>query len=324
MVIAIGVVMLLGLGGQVFALSTRLVDVEIEVFHSWGLFGLGTWQPLPVDFVSMQITAFPEKELNQLVSLMAQCEGDSGADVQAACGTLSSLEYVFHRMYSLDPLVGVEYRVRIGNRTQTVLGIVLGIDGLNSNGSDDIVGDRTDKKWVILPQQTVTIAGWQVSQDEALAFRFAAPSKAHSPLDGARGEIRLDVYAADPGSLSSAKGTEAASLVDQPTVRIPFDSATVAPVESISLNYARDHATLGILCTETSGTGIRISGVVSGTMAELKGLREGDIITYVNAVPVNTCGELQSFLATRGAGDRVVVKVHREARVFLLTLELEE
>jgi S1-C subfamily serine protease len=48
------------------------------------------------------------------------------------------------------------------------------------------------------------------------------------------------------------------------------------------------------------------------------------VITYINAVPVNTCAELAAYLATRKPGDRVVVKVHREDRDFLLTLEIEE
>jgi len=48
------------------------------------------------------------------------------------------------------------------------------------------------------------------------------------------------------------------------------------------------------------------------------------VITYINAVPIRSCQELESYLATKAPGDRVVLKVHREDRAFLLTLELQE
>ena len=292
---------LLAFGLSACGLSTRLLDVEIEVFRSWGVLGWGHWEPLRVSFVSMEI------------------EGLAPED-RVRVAAVEDLQYVFRRAYSIEPVLGSAYRVALTNRTEHLLGVVLAIDGLNTNGGAKLVKTEGDKKWVLLADQTVRIAGWQVTDEKALAFLFGTPSQAHSPLDERRGEIRIDVYLPDEG----IRGTAATSVIDQPTIQIPFRSVTSGPVETVTLSYARESVSLGILCEETSGAGIRISRVVAGTVAELKGLRSGDIVTYVNAVPVNSCGDLRAFLATRGPGDRVVLKVHREDRAFLLTLELEE
>ena len=323
LILWLGAVMVLGAGWPMCAVTTRLIDVDLEVFRPWGVLGLGTWQTMGLDFVSMRIEGFPEVAREGLGSIAEQCASNRGLD-EGACSAIAELEYVFHRSYSTDPVLGSEYRVVMTNRTETLLGVVLGIDGLNTNGSEELVGTDADKKWILLPHQTVRIAGWQVSEDEALAFRFATPSATHSLMDSARGQIQLGIYLADPMAFEYVKGTEAGQIVDQPTVRIPFESATATPVETLQVSYAREHVTLGILCENTDGTGIRIREVVAGTIAELKGLREGDLITYVNAVPMHSCEDLRAYLETRSPGDRVVAKVHREGRAFLLTLELEE
>jgi S1-C subfamily serine protease len=162
-----------------------------------------------------------------------------------------------------------------------------------------------------------------VSTDEALAFRFETPS--HSQADNAaeRGTIRVDVYLPQPGA-NGARGTGAGSVIDQPTLLVPFSSVTQHPVDVFDVNYARTSVSLGILCGETGGVGVRITQVVEGTIAELRGLKAGDVITHINAIAVNTCAELSAVLATKAPGDRVVLKVHREDRDFLLTLEIEE
>jgi S1-C subfamily serine protease len=113
-------------------------------------------------------------------------------------------------------------------------------------------------------------------------------------------------------------------MIDQPTVVIPFVSATTFPTETLTFDYSRDRVVLGIQCEETEGAGIRIAGVVEGTAAEQAGLRSGDIITYANAVAINSCSDMQELLDSKSPGDRIVIKVHRPERVFLIMVELEE
>ena len=57
--------------------------------------------------------------------------------------------------------------------------------------------------------------------DEALQFRFATPSKTHSPLTEEHGGIVVYVYLPSPLGASHARGTEAGAIIGQPTVRIP-------------------------------------------------------------------------------------------------------
>ena len=306
----------------VSAVSGRYIDAEIEVFRSWGFLGLGQWETLEPRLVSVRIDPLAAEDAENLERIGAACARGEGE--APACNRLADAGYRLTRSLGLVPDLEMAYRVVLTNRIDDRLGVVLEIDGLNTNGSAEVLGTDADKKWVLLPRQTVRISGWQVSTDEALAFRFATPSDSHSPLDALRGAIRVHVYLLDPTAEGYVKGTEAAEVIDQPTVRLAFASATRLPLEVFSFNYARGKVSLGVLCEETDGTGVRISSVVTGTVAELRGLRAGDLVTSVNAVPIHSCEDLQAFLSTKESGDRVVLKVHRADHVFLLTLELEE
>lgn len=308
--------------GAAHGATGRYVDVAIERDTGPSFFGLGGWKPLEDRLIALRVSSLTDADAEGLASIVQRCAGGLGE--AQACGLIDDVEYVLTRTYAITPDLQDVYRVALTNKTDALLGIVLEVDGLNTNGSAEVVGTAQDKKWILLPGQTVRISGWQVSTDEALEFRFALPSQSHSDLTELRGSIRAHVYLFDPTDESYVKGTEAGALIDQPTVRIPFVAATESPVERIDISYARGEVGLGFLCEETDGTGIRISSVALGTIAELKGLRAGDVITYINAVPIRSCQELESYLATKAPGDRVVLKVHREDRAFLLTLELQE
>jgi hypothetical protein len=304
----------------VHAATGTYVEVEIEVFRPWGILNWGSWQTLETRFVTTRLTPIAPEDAEALAELRTPCA--VGEAEEAACALLVGLRNASMQSHALPAELGKEYRVVLRNLTDSRLGVVLSVDGLNTNGNAPVLGDATDRKWVLLPRQTVRIAGWQISEDEALQFRFATPSKTHSPLTEERGGIVVYVYPPDPLGADHARGTEAGAIIGQPTVRIPFAPATDDPIETIALDYSSDSVRLGILCTETEGPGIRIVGVVEGTIAEVKGLRAGDVITYANARPIDSCRDLGDLLTAKSPGDRIVVKVHREERVFLLTLEL--
>ena len=300
-------------------MSSRYLNVEIEVFHSVGFLGLGWYEPLDVRFVSMDIKNLTSEDSSQVAQASTAC----GVAASKECGALAKLDYVFTRHYAATPVLGAAYRVVLTNTTGAALGVVLAIDGLNTNGGLAASGTADDRKWILAPHQTARISGWQVSTDEALAFRFETPSHSQAEDASQRGVIRVDVYLPAPGE-DASRGTGAGNVIDQPTVLAPFASLTRNPVDTFEANYARTSVSLGILCGETGGVGVRITRVVEGTIAELRGLQAGDVITHVNAVAVNTCSEFSAVLATKKPGDRVVLKVHRAERDFLLTLEMEE
>jgi hypothetical protein len=308
------------------AATGQFVAVEIDVFTSWGILNWGAWDVMDARLLSVRMSPLPSDDAAAVAEALAACDADASLDSadRGACQSLERIGYVRLTDYRLTAMLGRPYRIRIRNLTAGYVGVVLAVDGLNTNGNAPIVGDASDRKWILRPLQEVAISGWQVSATEALRFEFGTPSESHSSLDSLRGVIRLDVYPADPFADEGRKGTQAGQMIDQPTVVIPFASVTTSPVETLNFDYSRDRVILGIQCAETDGAGIAVAAVVDGTAAQRAGLRAGDIITYANAVPINTCSDLQSLLATKRPGDRLVLKVHRPERVFLLTLELEE
>ena len=319
-VFAVLVSVLLGCAAR--AATGEFIEMEIEVFRSWGFLGWGSWETLETRFITSRIEPIPTEDVEGLAELRVLCAGGAAEVDQAACDLLAGLRHVSEQSHALAAELGKEYRVVLRNLTGVSLGVVLSIDGLNSSGNEPVLGDESDRKWILLPHRTARIAGWQISGAEALQFRFATPSKTHSPLAEEHGGIVAYVYLPDPLGTAHVKGTEAGAIIGQPTVRVPFASALAGPAETIALDYSSDSVRLGILCAETDGPGIRIVRVVEGTIAEVKGLRAGDVITYADARPINSCRDLGDLLATKSSGDRIVVKVHREQRVFLLMLEL--
>jgi hypothetical protein len=321
-----GIAACLLLAVSVVAATGQFVSVDIESFRSWGVLRWGSWDPMDVRLLSARFISLPATQAAELASARAACSAafdKTQADL-GACQTLESIRFRRETTYDLQALLGRPYRIRFRNLTAGHIGLVVAIDGLNTLGNEPVSGDASDRKWILRPFQEVTLSGWQISATEALQFQFATPSRSHSALDALRGVIQVCVYPADPYATEGQRGTQAGPTVGQTTVVIPFASATTLPVETVRFDYSRDRVLLGIQCEETAGAGLRVAAVVDGTAAQLAGLRTGDIITYVNAIPVNSCADLQSFLSTKRAGDRVVVKVHRPDRVFLMTIELEE
>ncbi|TFH10415.1 MAG: PDZ domain-containing protein [Candidatus Atribacteria bacterium] len=308
------------------AATGQYVVVEVEAFESWGILHWGTWEPMEEALLSIRMHDATKDDEGAVAEILATCDttSDAGIGVRGACTALDRFDHVRASAYDIDPLLGRPYRIQLRNLTAGYIGVVLSVDGLNTNGNAPVIGDATDRKWILRPGQTATISGWQVTADEALQFEFATPSLSHSSLESLRGTIALDVYLGNPFAEEDRRGTEAGEMIDQPTVVIPFVSATAYPVETMSFDYSRDRVVLGIQCEETNGAGIRIAAVVEGTAAQQAGLRTGDIITYANAIPINTCSDMQALLDSKSPGDRIVLKVHRPDRVFLVTVELEE
>ena len=313
-------------GVGLFAATGQFVVAEVEVFESWGILNWGTWNLMEEELLSTRVLQVSEQDAEAVAGVLTACGAATELDGSASgsCDALDRFYYVREGRYDLDPLLGRPYRIQLKNTTAGYLGVVLSVDGLNTNGNEPIMGDASDRKWILRPFQTVSISGWQVSADEALQFEFAAPSQSHSTLEELRGTIHLAVYLGDPFASEDRKGTEAGEMIDQPTVVIPFVSATTLPVETMAFDYLRDRVVLGIQCEETQGAGIRITAVVHGTAAEQAGLHAGDIVTYANAIPINSCSDMQELLNSKSPGDRVVLKVHRPERVFLIMIELEE
>lgn len=300
------------------AATGRYVSVEVEMFKPWGLFGLGTWQPLPEALQRYSTFSLPAEEADAVGDEVAAI---ASANPSAWPQILLSGDPRGHAwVYGIDPELGAAYRIRLANNTSLRLGVVVEIDGLNTLGSEWVAQTSDDRMWILAPNETIVIAGWQISSEEALEFRFGVPSHTHSPLIERRGQITVYAYLEDPRA--GERATTAGAVIEQPVRYVGFASLTDGAVETVSIRYGEGDAYLGIDCAETAGGGVRIVAVDPGSPAELYGLRPNDVITYLNTIPISSCQQFDDLLAARHSGDRVVFKLHRESLSFLVAVEL--
>ena len=75
--------------------------------------------------------------------------------------------------------------------------------------------------------------------------------------------------------------------------------------------FSRWHCDLGMYLTETF-PGLRVTQVQPGGWAEEAGVQVGDIVLYVEGVPVYERTELWPFQTTRRPGDRLAIEVARD------------
>lgn len=82
-------------------------------------------------------------------------------------------EYAARGQRYVEALEGAEYTVRLTNPLSVRVAVSLSVDGLNT-----IDAERTSawdaSKWVLMPYQSVTISGWQMSARRARRFYFTS------------------------------------------------------------------------------------------------------------------------------------------------------
>ena len=91
------------------------------------------------------------------------------------------------RIY-LDAPYGEEYEIRLRNASADRVAVALSVDGLNT-----IDASRTSawdsSKWLIEPNQTITIKGWQMSSEHARRFYFTNERDSYAAKLGQRGNL---------------------------------------------------------------------------------------------------------------------------------------
>jgi len=71
-----------------------------------------------------------------------------------------------------------EYAVRLTNRTGERVAVALSLDGLNSIDAK-ATSAQESSKWILAPYETVTIDGWQTSNQTARRFFFTTEEKSY-------------------------------------------------------------------------------------------------------------------------------------------------
>lgn len=100
----------------------------------------------------------------------------------------SLTEYQDRGRTYVEALQGEEYEIRLRNRSSDWVAVALSVDGLNT-----IDASRTSSwngsKWVIEPNQTITISGWQMDSAHAHRFYFTTERDSYAAKLGVRANL---------------------------------------------------------------------------------------------------------------------------------------
>jgi len=81
---------------------------------------------------------------------------------------------------------------------------------------------------------------------------------------------------------------------------------------------------LGVKPGDASGKGMVINGVVEGSPAAKAGIKEGDVLTKIDATPIWKEDDLAAFMKSAKAGQEVVVTILRDGKELKLKVNLAE
>ena len=126
-------------------------------------------------------------------------------------------EYVARGTTYIEALQGAEYSVRLHNRSDIRVAVALAVDGLNSIDAKTTPA-HTAAKWVLDPWETITVDGWQISQQAARRFVFATEPDSYGAWLGRTanlGAIEAVVFRERPLARGFANGmTESGKAAD--------------------------------------------------------------------------------------------------------------
>jgi hypothetical protein len=103
------------------------------------------------------------------LSASALVSGDVAVEVLVS--GKPSREYHARGTTYVEAWHGAEYSLRLSNRSGIRVAVALAVDGLNSIDAKT-TSAATAAKWVLDPWESITIDGWQISQDAARRFVF--------------------------------------------------------------------------------------------------------------------------------------------------------
>ena len=105
-------------------------------------------------------------------------------------------EYTARGTAYIEALHSREYAVRLTNLIDRRIAVALAVDGLNSIDAKTTSASKASK-WVLLPYQTITVSGWQVSSTDARRFFFTTEEESYGAWLGREanlGVIEAVVY----------------------------------------------------------------------------------------------------------------------------------
>jgi len=145
---------------------------------------------------------------------------------------------------------GAEYSLRLSNRSGIRVAVALAVDGLNSIDAKT-TSAATAAKWVLDPWETITIDGWQTSQEAARRFVFTTEPESYGAWLGRTdnlGVIEAVVFRERPLAREFAGGSKGSDEAADGAKREQQGAAPMAQSEKRSAADAPSplHAATGI------------------------------------------------------------------------------
>ncbi|HEY3381362.1 MAG TPA: hypothetical protein VGK32_06310 [Vicinamibacterales bacterium] len=95
-------------------------------------------------------------------------------------------EYRANDARYVEALKGKEYAIRLHNPLPVRVGVALSVDGLNTIDARRTT-PQEGRKWILDPGETITIAGWQTSMQQARRFYFTSEENSYATRLGQPG-----------------------------------------------------------------------------------------------------------------------------------------
>jgi hypothetical protein len=108
---------------------------------------------------------------------------DPPANVDILVDGAPQRRYAHDGRWYVEALKGKEYAIRLHNPFGVRVAVALSVDGLNTIDARQTTASGA-RKWVINPYQTITISGWQTSQNEARRFEFTTEAQSYGQALG--------------------------------------------------------------------------------------------------------------------------------------------
>jgi len=126
----------------------------------------------------MKKTTLAVSLLILLACVAAQSHDQTGFQMEVLVNGSVAPKYFQSGKVYIEALKNQEYSIRLTNPLNRRVAVALAVDGLNS--IDAQTSDAfSAKKWVLGPYETITISGWQVSQQQARKFFFTTEAKSY-------------------------------------------------------------------------------------------------------------------------------------------------
>ena len=108
---------------------------------------------------------------------------DRTAEVDILVGGVPQRRYAHEGRLYVEALRNQEYAIRLRNPFDVRVAVALSIDGLNTIDARETTAAQA-RKWVLGPDETVTIRGWQTSQRDARRFEFTTEDRSYGQALG--------------------------------------------------------------------------------------------------------------------------------------------